>query len=80
MDDDVGSEGNHSIDSWTQGGIMRAPKSVGRTATGVVASMVLLAAILAFLPAPLQIIAALIALPIGASIFAGTGTLSRRRL
>ena len=58
---------------------MRAPKSVGRTASGVIASMVLLAAILAFLPAPLQIIAALISLPIVASIFAGTGTLSRKR-
>jgi hypothetical protein len=59
---------------------MRAPTSMGRTASGVVASMILLAAILAFLPGPLQIIAALIALPIGASIFAGTGSLSRKRL
>jgi hypothetical protein len=58
---------------------MRAPASMGRTATGVLSSMILLAAILAFLPSPLQIIAALIALPIGASIFAGTGSLNRRR-
>jgi hypothetical protein len=59
---------------------MRAPQSVGRTAVGVVSSLVFLAAILAFLPAPLQIIAALIALPIGASVFAGTGSLYRKRV
>ena len=59
---------------------MRAPRSVGRTAAGVTSSLILLAAILAFLPGPLQIVAALIALPVGASVFAGPGTLYRRRL
>jgi predicted branched-subunit amino acid permease len=53
---------------------------MGRTSSGVVASMILLAAILAFVPGPLQIIAALIALPIGATIFAGTDSLNRKRL
>jgi hypothetical protein len=59
---------------------MRAPRTVGRTAFAVVLSMILLAAILAFLPAPFQFVAALIALPIGASVFAGTDSLSRKRL
>jgi hypothetical protein len=58
---------------------MRAPKSVGRTAVGVVSSLILLAAILAFLPGPVQVIAALIALPIGASVMAGSDSLYRRR-
>jgi hypothetical protein len=59
---------------------MRAPKSVGRTAVGIGSSLVLLAAILAFMPSPLQVIAALIALPIGASVMAGSDSLYRKRV
>jgi hypothetical protein len=54
------------------------PLTVARVVAVVVAAAAILAGVVAFLPAPVQVLALLLTLPLGASLFATASTAPRR--